>query len=546
MLLALAPAVASAQESPLSRGTRLIEAGQFDDALNVLLPAYANDPSAPLAHAAARAYDALRDDPLALRFYENALNLKPGLDPDARRRVQDRVRSLKDRLKHRPKKATLSIRTPVDGAAVLLNGEEVGRTPLSGVLVKPGAYRVRVQHDHFEPWEQSLTLAVYDVVTFDVQLTDRASDVLIHTEPAGASARVSSVNPAIPPQECLTPCLVPLRSGEYTVLLQRDGFPPANHRFVKLPGQVLEVRLNLNDLSPAAPLDPTKGRLIAGISHAGAQLIVDGVLVGTAPLTRPIPVAPGIHDIAVSLPGFKPWSARVQIVAGEQTTLSVQLEPLGGTALVPVTPPPRTPPPVTPPQVIPAPVTPPPVFTPTPVTPPVYTPQPLYTPQPSPVIPTQSDSFDTYDHNLVVGWSLFGTGSALVVGGLLAAVLPATIGGNKLKTATRFSIEQSATDDPALFPAEFPPGVYVSGMTRADAIEVEEDSKTWLIAGSVIAGVGVALIGTGIYFLVAGDGGDDLDVEIDGTGRRTFAPPTFHLSPWLSGDGYGGSAALTF
>jgi hypothetical protein len=543
VLLALAPAVASAQESPLSRGTRLIEAGQFDDALNVLLPAYANDPSAPLAHAAARAYDALRDDPLALRFYENALNLKPGLDPDARRRVQDRVRSIKDRLKNRPKKATLSIRTPVDGAAVLLNGEEVGRTPLSGVLVKPGSYRVRVQHDHFEPWEQSLTLAVYDVVTLDVQLTDRASDVLIHTEPAGASARVSSVNPAIPPQECLTPCLVPLRSGEYTVLLQRDGFPPANHRFVKLPGQVLEVRLNLNDLSPAAPLDPTKGRLVAGISHAGAQLIVDGVLVGTAPLTRPVPVAPGIHDIAVSLPGFKPWSARVQIMAGEQTTLSVQLEPLGGTALVPVTPPPRTPPPVTPP-----PVTPPPVFTPTPVTPPVYTPQPLYTPQPTvaPMVPAEPESMGGGSGDPVVGWSLTGTGIALVVGGTLAAVLPATLGGNKIKTATRFSIEQSATDDPALFPAEFPPGVYVSGMTRADAIEVEEDSKTWLIAGSVIAGVGVALIGTGIYFLVAGDGGDDLDVEIDGTGRRTFAPPTFHLSPWLSGDGYGGSAALTF
>ena len=541
--LTLAPAIATAQDTPLTNSNRLIEAGQFDDALNVLLPAYANGPSAPLAHAVARAYDAQRDDPLALRFYENALSLKPGLEPDARRRVQDRVRSIKDRLKNRPKKATLSIRTPVDGAAVLLNGEEVGRTPLSGVLVKPGSYRVRVQHDHFEPWEQSLTLAVYDVVTLDVQLNDRASDVLVHTEPAGASARVSSVNPSIPPQECLTPCLVPLRSGEYTVLLQRDGFPPTSHRFVKLPGQVLEVRLNLHDLAPAAPVDPTMGRLVAGISQSGAKLFIDGVVVGTAPLFRALPVAPGIHDIAVSLPGYRPWSARVQILADEQTTLSVQLEPVGGAALVPVMPQPNT-----------TPVTPQPVYTPKPVTQPSYTPQPPYTPQPLytpqptavPLLPAETESLESGGGDPVVGWALTGSGIALVVGGTLAAVLPSTIGASKIKTATRFSIEQAASDDPALFPAEFPPGVYVSGMTRADALKSEEDSKNWLIAGSVVAGVGAALIGTGIYFLVAGNGSDEIDVDTNEPGRRTFAPPTFQLSPWLSEDGYGGSAALTF
>ncbi len=491
----------AAQDLPLDRGSALVESGEFDKALEVLLPEYARNPSAPVAYAVARAYESLRDDPMALRFYQSALQHRAGLDGEAKRRINERIRGITARLKNRPKKATLTVRARVagapegvDGATVLLNNDQIGRTPLSGVLVKPGTYRLRVAHDAFDAWEKTVTLAVYDQVTLDVELADRPTDVLIHTEPAGAVARIQS-GPSAVGAECVTPCLLPLRSGEYSMTLSRDGLAPLSHPFRKVPGQILELRLNLGATSPvAAP--PGQGILNVVVTPPGAEIRLDGVVQGSAPLPRPLFSSAGIHVLDVRMPGYGEYTARVQVIPGETTTIPVQLAPAAGS-----------------PQ---------PVWSPTPVAPPPN--PPTFTP---PGFETAGETSSTWEKP--VGWSLLGVGLAAVVGGVSAAIAVPLANERKIDLATRFKI-----DDPLAGTSE----VYISGITRADVQVLEDQANLAQLAGYITAGIGAALVITGAVFVATAD-----DIP---TAEYGAAAPTFALTPWFAPREAGLGATLRF
>lgn len=496
----------AAQELPLDRGSALIESGDFDKALEVLLPEYARNPSAPVAYAVARAYESLRDDPMALRFYQAALQHRAGLDGEAKRRIQERLRGINARLKNRPKKATLTVRTrvmgtpqAVEGASVSLSGDPVGRTPLSGVLIKPGTYRLRVAHPSFDVWEKTVTLAMYDQVTLDVDLTDRPTDVLIHTEPAGAVARILT-GPSAVGAECVTPCLLPLRSGDYAMSLSRDGAAPMQHAFTKVPGQILELRLTLGGAPPAVP-PPGQGVLNLVVGPPGAEVRLDGVVQGSAPLPRPIFAGGGIHLLEVRLPGYTEYSARVQVVPGETTTVPVQLVAGGGAA-------------------------PPPLWSPLPV--PVTgdpSPRPVYQPPGFGEQPAKASSWEK-----PTGWSLIGVGLAAVVGGTSAAVAVPIANKRKIDLATRFKI-----DDPLAGTSE----VYISGITRADAQALEDQAKTAQLAGYITAGFGAALVITGAVFVAIAD-------DPDTTQAEAAPSPSVSFVPWFSPTLVGVGAHLDF
>ena len=60
---------------------------------------------------------------------------------------------------------------------------------------------------------------------------------------------------------------------------------------------------------------------------AGANVTVDGRSVGTLPDAVAPNIRPGPHNVAVSLPGFQPWTRRVEVAAGETMSMVVALLP---------------------------------------------------------------------------------------------------------------------------------------------------------------------------------------------------------------------------
>ena len=58
---------------------------------------------------------------------------------------------------------------------------------------------------------------------------------------------------------------------------------------------------------------------------AGAQVILDGQIVGKTPLTIP-DVSAGSHDVRLELPGFNRWATTVEVPAGKPARVAASLE----------------------------------------------------------------------------------------------------------------------------------------------------------------------------------------------------------------------------
>ncbi|MEC8023946.1 MAG: PEGA domain-containing protein [Myxococcota bacterium] len=425
-------------QSPLSEGTRLLEQGQFEKALELLLPEYANAPDAVLAYTIARCYEGLKDDPRALRFYSSALSMRRGLTREEAKRTKRRRRAIKKRLRKRPKKGTLTVTSEATGAVIRLDGVEIGRSPLTGLLVRPGPHRLRLEHPNWEAWDTRFTVNAYESITLHAKMRDKPTDVLIHTEPAGAKAKISGTDIA-----CVTPCLVPLRRGTYQLMIMRPGYDPVVHELKKEPGMLKEVRLKLTKggmpATPPAGIAPTprvvppsgQGIIQLDITPPGAQVAVNNILRGTSPLVAPITAAPGIAKVVISLPGYETWTAQVQVTSGNTTALRVQLVPGNSQSTE------------------------------------------------ESVMPAATSNANDTNGDRTTGWALLGTGIAVSVGGALMVALPTILNERAINLATRFQIQGQQ---------------YISSVTRQQALDLEQEAKVWSYVGYGAIGVGVGLI----------------------------------------------------
>lgn len=70
------------------------------------------------------------------------------------------------------------------------------------------------------------------------------------------------------------------------------------------------------------------GTLAISVNQPSAEVHIDGALIGTAPFDGDRFVVPGRHRVEASLPGYQPASMMVEIRAGEQQEIVLELTPL--------------------------------------------------------------------------------------------------------------------------------------------------------------------------------------------------------------------------
>ena len=86
----------------------------------------------------------------------------------------------------------------------------------------------------------------------------------------------------------------------------------------------------LGALAAALPPPPARPALLVATTQDGAEIRVDGEVVGESPLA-PVELAPGRHTVTVTLDGFEPGNRSVEVGA-EGARVDVELEPLPETA----------------------------------------------------------------------------------------------------------------------------------------------------------------------------------------------------------------------
>ena len=86
-------------------------------------------------------------------------------------------------------------------------------------------------------------------------------------------------------------------------------------------------------------LRPRAAYLEVQVEDVGSTITVDGHEIGTAPLARPVVVAPGTHEIRVVKPGMNEDARSVSPIAGQKVRVVFKLTLVVGNAPAPVAPP---------------------------------------------------------------------------------------------------------------------------------------------------------------------------------------------------------------
>ncbi|MBS2018764.1 MAG: PEGA domain-containing protein [Deltaproteobacteria bacterium] len=153
-------------------------------------------------------------------------------------------------------------------------------------------------------------------VTLDVE--PRGSSLTVDGRPPAADGKDAFVaGLGAPGAALVTPgdaFVLLLDPGRHVLVFARRGFRDVVVSRTFEPGQATTIHLELTQV-PAS--------IHVSASQPGALVVVDGADVGPVPIDILRP--PGVHRVVVRRDGFVPYDTRIDVGAGEETTLRAEL-----------------------------------------------------------------------------------------------------------------------------------------------------------------------------------------------------------------------------
>jgi hypothetical protein len=111
------------------------------------------------------------------------------------------------------------------------------------------------------------------------------------------------------------PLITEVTPGKHSARIEADGFITERREIQVIPGAVTAIDVALHE----------KPALVDVRTVSGAQVLVDGRLVASTPLARPLEIDPGHHAITVIKLGHEPFAQEVDFARGGSSTLTAPL-----------------------------------------------------------------------------------------------------------------------------------------------------------------------------------------------------------------------------
>ena len=200
--------------------------------------------------------------------------------------------------------ASVSVSSAPEGAAVFADTQRLGVTPLEDGKLLPGDYVLRVEHPHFEPVREAISVARGDRIERTLALQPATGDLLLVSNPKGAAIRLNGEL-----QSEVTPArLEDRKAGVYDVELLLDGRKPARQRLDVRRNQTAEMNADLN----RAPV----ARLTLELEPEDARVeFLDSQLAYAADMS----LAPGDYKIRVTRDGFAQSEQQIKLHRGNNS-----------------------------------------------------------------------------------------------------------------------------------------------------------------------------------------------------------------------------------
>ena len=165
----------------------------------------------------------------------------------------------------------VNLSTEPEGATVIVDGEEMGVTPLPALKLPRGDYSLLVRRSNYEDHQSVLNVLGLDQEQSpNIALLPDWADVEITTDPAGAV--VSIGGEAL---ELTTPATVPVPSGFQELTLKLEGY--------KSWTTDIEVVAREPQILPPVTLTPADGLVTVITSPPGAGVTANGKFFGESP-----------------------------------------------------------------------------------------------------------------------------------------------------------------------------------------------------------------------------------------------------------------------
>ena len=119
-----------------------------------------------------------------------------------------------------------------------------------------------------------------------------------------------------------------LLPGEHTISVRQNGYQDFTQRVVLRPGEKLTVQVAM--MKAARGADPTAWSTVKiGVNPPRAAVFLDGNFIGHVGefegLGRGLLVAPGTHNIKITLPGYRTFQTEINPLANQKVELKTNL-----------------------------------------------------------------------------------------------------------------------------------------------------------------------------------------------------------------------------
>jgi formylglycine-generating enzyme required for sulfatase activity/archaellum component FlaG (FlaF/FlaG flagellin family) len=224
-----------------------------------------------------------------------------------------------------PLPGLISFSSEPTGAAVFIDGEAVGKTPIDNLSVEAGEHTLKLAAERYLPLAQALSVTGRQLPQqYSLALSPGWADITVSSEPAGADVLVDG---EIVGQ---TPASVEILQGDRQLMLQKAAFAPWQQGLAIKAGEAQDLG--------TVTLSPANGLLTLSSVPSGANVTVDGEFRGQTPLE--VELSPGrSHRLNLSRAGYRRHNENVTLDAGASDSRDIKLRALLGEVQFRISPP---------------------------------------------------------------------------------------------------------------------------------------------------------------------------------------------------------------
>ncbi len=218
-----------------------------------------------------------------------------------------------------PAPSFLSVSVSAPDATIRIDDGDPMPAPVTAMQLTAGDYSITATAEGFLSKTEQVTIAGGGArKSVEITLTRSTATLAIETVPAGATLSVAGHKLGT------TPIELELDPGRYNFTVSLEGFKDWTFSVSAEAGDDIQL--------PAHTLERPDGTLELTSNPAGANITIDGKMVGKTPAQ--LSLRPGTHTIRVAREGFSEASLTTSIRSGQTNSAEINLEPILGTLTI--------------------------------------------------------------------------------------------------------------------------------------------------------------------------------------------------------------------